>query len=84
MRSLFLCAGCRFSLGRFGELGKEAWLLLPVLSSEMSARGASGELGDDFGDVWKPLANLRKLSLRDFLSLSVDLESGDFDLESIQ
>jgi hypothetical protein len=28
------------------------------------------------------LANLRKLSLRDFRSLSVDFESGDFDLES--
>ena len=51
----------------------------------MSARGASGELGDDFCDVidvWKPLANFKKLSLRDFLSVSVDFKSGDFDLES--
>ena len=57
-----------------------------MLNSEMSALGASGELGLDFCDTLfgerKPLANLMKLSLRDFLSLSLDFGSGDLDLES--
>ena len=56
-----------------------------MLSSDMSARGASGELGLDFCDTLgerKPLANFMKLSLRDFRSLSLVFESGDLDLES--
>ncbi len=67
----------------FGEFGNDDWLLM--LSSEMSALGASGELGVDFCEAFgdrNPFANFMKESLLDFLSLSVDLQSGDFDLES--